>query len=286
MPSLSSLQYYLPPVAVGGVGGSGTRLVASYLQKLGYFLGEDLNEANDNLWFALLFTRPEILDTTDSEFCELAETFAAGMTGSKPFNRRQRELVNSLAASDRLQHQASWLQERAKTLLAEKSPKHPATLWGWKAPNTHIILDRLINIFDGIKYIHVMRNGLDMAFSSNQNQLKIWGKHFFGEDCEITPLNSLKYWCLTHKRVQAIGQKLGNDFLLLNFDEFCQSPDQGVRELTEFLDMKVDPAEISALTELVNVPDTIGRYKAHGIDCFSDEDLAYVAQLGFETSPG
>ena len=38
-------------VAIGGVGGSGTRLIARMLGQLGWYLGDDLNESVDNLWF-------------------------------------------------------------------------------------------------------------------------------------------------------------------------------------------------------------------------------------------
>ncbi len=46
------------PVVIGGVGGSGTRVVAAILSTLGFHLGNDLNESMDNLWTTLLFKRP------------------------------------------------------------------------------------------------------------------------------------------------------------------------------------------------------------------------------------
>ena len=46
------------PVIIGGVGGSGTRVVAEILDNLGFYIGNDLNPAKDNLWFLLLFKRP------------------------------------------------------------------------------------------------------------------------------------------------------------------------------------------------------------------------------------
>ena len=42
-------------IAVGGVGGSGTRLIAAFLDRLGIYMGDDQNESLDNLWFNLLF---------------------------------------------------------------------------------------------------------------------------------------------------------------------------------------------------------------------------------------
>ena len=45
------------PVVVGGVGGSGTRVVAQLLIELGFDMGSDLNESLDDLGFTALFKR-------------------------------------------------------------------------------------------------------------------------------------------------------------------------------------------------------------------------------------
>ena len=47
------------PVAVGGVGGSGTRVIASMVQSLGYRIGTNLTRAQDDLSFSVLFKRPD-----------------------------------------------------------------------------------------------------------------------------------------------------------------------------------------------------------------------------------
>jgi len=93
-----------------------------------------------------------------------------------------------------------------------------------------------------------MRSGLDMAHSDNQNQLKLWGKHFLGAktstasssyaqqqqqqqqragawDGMVGPNASLRYWSAVHKRVVRLGQALGPEkFCLLNFDAICKQP--------------------------------------------------------------
>ena len=46
------------PVIIGGVGGSGTRVVAEIIEHFGFYIGKDLDKARDNLWFLLLFKRP------------------------------------------------------------------------------------------------------------------------------------------------------------------------------------------------------------------------------------
>ncbi|MDX1409058.1 MAG: hypothetical protein R3330_13010, partial [Saprospiraceae bacterium] len=45
------------PVIVGGIGGSGTRVVAEILQASGVYLGTYLNAALDNVFFARLITK-------------------------------------------------------------------------------------------------------------------------------------------------------------------------------------------------------------------------------------
>jgi len=284
MTSSANKHSYKPPVAVGGVGGSGTRLIAQCMDKMGFFLGDDLNQAHDNLWFALLFTRPEILPTTDEEFDALASIYLQAMTGCEPFTTEQIDKVQHLVDQDRLQHPRAWLQERAESLLSPKETRSTDTLWGWKAPNTHIVLERLAARFPGMKYIHVVRNGLDMAFSDNQNQLKIWGKHFLGDEVQLTPCYSLRYWCLVHKRVMATGGSMGDNFLFLNYEQFCATPEQGINRLADFLGVSISDELIQSLTGLVQAPGTIGRYRSQDISVFDEEDIAYVAELGFDTT--
>lgn len=289
---------YTHPVVIGGVGGSGTRLIARCLDEFGFFMGSDLKEAHDNLWFTLLFKRIEILDSSEEEFDELIEIFLEGMTGSGNFTEKQIDLINHLASAGRENHSASWLKKRARTLLSKKKKnglmKRARTLlskktkaqphagWGWKEPNSHVILDRLQQRFRDMKYIHVVRNGLDMAHSRNQNQLKLWGRHFIGEDYDISPYWSLKYWCIVHRRVLEIGRSMGANFLFLNYDNFCLNPESGIKELCEFLGLDATAIPGSHLLELVHVPDSIGRFRQYGTKIFSEEDVAYVKELGFD----
>ena len=46
------------PVVIGGVGGSGTRVVVEIMRRLGVYTGSDLNKAGDNKWFTLLCKLP------------------------------------------------------------------------------------------------------------------------------------------------------------------------------------------------------------------------------------
>ncbi|MCK6370207.1 MAG: hypothetical protein L6Q83_02580, partial [Gammaproteobacteria bacterium] len=110
------------------------------------YLGGDLNDAGDNLWFTLLFKRREVLYESAATFDDLVKIFLKGMAGESKFSSQQKSLIQGLAQRERYGHPVSWLSRRAESLLAEKTASMSA-LWGWKEPNTHIILDRLVRNF-------------------------------------------------------------------------------------------------------------------------------------------
>jgi hypothetical protein len=271
-------------VAIGGVGGSGTRLVAELLRGLGYYMGGDLNEATDNLWFTLLFKRVELWEGAEGELSDGIEVFTAAMAEMRALTETEAAWVRGLAAADRPQHTSVWLKDRVTSLLAAtRTPRHLRP-WAWKEPNTHVVLDRLQAAMPDLAYIHVVRNGLDMAFSANQNQLRLWGARVLGVDeVDATPRNSLAFWCRVHQRVERIGRQMPGRFLWLNYDQLCSSPLDGLRVLLAFLDAVPDAATESALLARIHAPASIGRFRRHGAELFDPEDVAYVRSLGFET---
>lgn len=278
-----------PPVAIGGVGGSGTRLVADIVRRLGYYIGDDLNAASDNLWFTLLFKRTELLagGNAREEFDRAATVFRSAMIGDAALTAEQHAWVAALAETDRPQHESAWLRQRAKSLTnaAQRRPRLTGP-WGWKEPNTHIFLDRLSPAFTGLRYIHVMRNGLDMAHAANQNQLRLWGPVLVPEGDDRDPLSpraSLRFWCVVNRRAIALGQEMAGRFLLLNYDAFCAGPINGLRTLAAFLGTTLAPAAEPSLVSLVRPSGSIGRFRAQGLEIFDAGDIAFVKSLGFDT---
>jgi hypothetical protein len=271
-----------PPVAIGGIGGSGTRLIAAMLKELDFFIGSDLNMALDNLWFTMLFKRLATLDCSDDYFFVLSDIFEKGMRCGAVFDENQIRIICGLEFQSYFGDTEQWLRDRVNSLLASRESISKHYRWGWKEPNTHIHLNRLFKYFPEMKYIHVMRNGLDMAFSDNQNQLRLWGGRLLGRDMEVTPYFALKYWRKVHERILNIGSQLGGNFLLLNYDDFCNTPEIGIRNLLDFLEVDTGFGELSKLSRLVNKPLSMGRYLGHDKEQFDPEDIQFVIKMGFQ----
>lgn len=269
-----------PPIAIGGIGGSGTRLIAGLLQDAGVFMGEDLNASNDLLWFTLLFKYEHVCDIEDEQFDKLVDILAAGLAGGAPLDAHSCTRLAELADEARPNQPAGEMRDAADSLIAAAARPAHGHRWGWKEPNTHIVIERLWRRLPDLRYVHVVRHGVDMAFSENQNQLALWGPRVLGSDEEPSPPRSLRYWCKVHHRLQVLLAANPRRMYWLDYDEFCLDPEEGFENLRRFLAL---PA--------TSVPDLSGvrkpgepRHASQDLSGFAPVDLAYVSSLGYQIS--
>lgn len=286
----------LEPIVIGGVGGSGTRVVAEILSRLGFYMGNDLNHANDNLLYTLLFKRAKwyyknyknnnIINTGIKLFHKLMLNIGFLTMGEYLFLLQAFCSVALYGHNKNGDGKGIWSLKRIyKLLTAQKYNKHKYRGWGWKEPNSLLLIENLNDHFSEFKYIHIIRHGLDMAFSTNQQQLYNWGQ-LFGIEIPVTssdePKASLKYWIKVNEKVFEIGEKLGKDrFLIINFDELCISPENEIKKLISFLDLDVDEKLYDRILRLPKKPDSIGRYKIQRLEQFDKSDLNKLSQFGF-----
>lgn len=260
--------------AIGGVGGSGTRVIAELFKKLGFFMGDDLNEPNDNLLFTLLFKRESILSATNEEFETVLGIFLKHNTLGESLTPEEYALVKQLASKERTLHSKEWLQKRLPPL--EKSYKHK--LWGFKEPNSHIVIERLFSYMPELKFIYVYRDGRDMAYSSNQNQLTLWGPIFANNNTyELNAQNSLKYWLSAHLRMIQLSKRYPEKILMLDFDKLCLEPELQLAKIATFMNQKKE--ELFAYRDLIQTPSSIGRHKQYSLSDFDPQDLEKVEEI-------
>jgi hypothetical protein len=251
------------------------------MQAAGIHTGPDLNDAGDTLWFTLLFKRVEILRSDDVEFDALTRILADALAGTARFDEATHERLRALARDGRPpQHTAQWLRDRADSLIRAGVPRTGPALgqrWGWKEPNTHVVIERLWQRMPDLRYVHVVRHGVDMAFSANQNQLQLWGPHVLG-DGPTSPARSLAYWVRVHRRMQALLAANPGRMYWLDYDALCREPAAQARALCHFLDC--DPAAVTDVLAEVREPGT-PRHASASLDAFDPDDLAFVESLGY-----
>ena len=180
---------------------------------------------------------------------------------------------------------ADFRKERFANLFYGRRSVRNKQDWGWKEPNSHIFLESLCKHFSRLRYIHVIRHGLDMAFSENQQQLHNWGKTHFDiptpGNRDLLPQTSLEYWIRANQRAIDVGrQHLGERFFLLNFDDLCSDPATVIRALLKFINR--DTSLCEKMINAVTVPPSIGRYKKRDLSVFTERQFRQVEELGFK----
>lgn len=242
-------------VFIGGIGGSGTRVVAEIVKGLGVHMGRNLNGALDNLDWpsekcgALVRNR---LNTFDENLPEMS-----------------RELIKF----------------GQKMTLQSQEAHSIKYSWGTKVPGIFYYLSYLKSVFPNMRYIHTIRHGLDMAYSQNHNQLFNWGGFFDIPPLDgATPRNLLKYWvCANNYALQNCRAWLPNQHLIINFEELCSDSHGHVHKIANFLNCESVDAVTDSIVNKITKQESQGRYQLKGqAQLFDDSDIAALGALGFK----
>jgi hypothetical protein len=284
------------PIVVGGVGGSGTRVLAKILRSLDVFIGDDLNESLDNLAYTLLFKRKRWYYRRRNSNPELSRgldilektMISAGKLTLSDYLFLARAVVEMSAHGHNAERSGNGLWPFARAVRMMRPQKRVKPVyhgWGWKEPNSHLLIEVMNTRFPAFQYIHCIRHGLDMAFSSNQQQLYNWGQ-LFGvlppTDPARIPEASFRYWVESNRKAMALGEKIGGKrFLMLNFDDLCEDPRNGIQRITGFLGAEPDAGLMEQLISLPRPAPSAGRYNDHDISWVTREDKAFLERMGF-----
>jgi Sulfotransferase family len=220
------------PSVIGATGGSGTRIVARIARESRLFTGARLNAYEDALPFG------EYSDRWINEF-------VAG--GGQPASE---ELVARMRAD---------LGIVVRSHLADLPPS--ARAWGWKEPRSIYYLPFLDAALPSVRFLHFVRDGRDMAFSENQNQLTKHGDAVLGAELgkAKTPVRSIAVWSRVNTAAADYGEgRLGERYLRVRFEDLCSQPAGVIRCIYDFFGLDGDAAAAAAY---VHPPDTLGRWQ-------------------------
>jgi Sulfotransferase family len=242
------------PLVIGATGGSGTRVIARIAKLAGYNLGAKLNSAEDAL-----------------EFYSFHDRWINPFVSA----RRRREKVTPW--------QAARMKEDFHAALARHLPgaERRETRWGWKAPRSIYLLPFLHVQFPQLKFIHVLRDGRDMALSQNQNQIRkhgpavlSWGERLFRSLTE----RSILMWERVNSDAADYGEtSLRENYLRVRFEDLCAKPLETTVQILNFLGATIDPEPI-ARTEIMP-PGSLGRWQTSSPQIVSKLEAAAAVSL-------
>ena len=141
---------------MGGFPGSGTRVVSRILSLSGIFMGSRTNDTNDSVFFA------EFLNHWSGRY------ISTGAVADDALVERMTQDFNS------------FLEQHLHGL-----PPHGR--WGAKNPRNILILPFLFSLFPEMKFIHVLRDGRDLAASHKKRiKIKQYARDLMNQEVEST----------------------------------------------------------------------------------------------------
>lgn len=215
-----------PPVILVGRGGSGTRLLSQIAQDCGVFVGVpgNVNECHDSLdWVELIYRM--VWDTRDDP---------------------------ALPAGDRYR---SDIVKNARHVLSV-NPVPFGAMWGWKLPETMLVLPLMLDAFPGAKVIHMVRHPVSASIrrlhvtadpTNSLGEASLYGAYQYGDrDPAQASLDeewrrSAYTWLHQVTRVARHGRtSLGSSrYLEIHYEDVCERPEEAVRNVAAFLGVPV-----------------------------------------------
>ena len=282
------------PIVIGGLGGSGTRVVAQFLYDLGIYMGSYLTEQLDNYWVSFLFRNKKTFADTElfnKRIEILKQTMLTGIQQKALFFPLWTKVViEQMDWGSRLKRPyrtVKWLAKSGYTFLTAKKLNSHYKGWGWKNPHSINYVDKLDQVFDNLRFILMIRDGLDMAFSKNQGMLYYWGPTFgvsVPQSPEELPIRSIKFWYRINKRALLKGKQLGERFFPVSFEKLCLHPKPVLQKILKLTGISPSKKQFQKLLEIVKIPPTLGRHKKYDLSVFSSQDLENVKEIHEEVS--
>ena len=277
-------------IAIGGVGGSGTRIFCAVFKALGVHMGSDLNRSEDNLSFTLLFKNVRAFERVSinrSRFLDRLRwrQFSSHLKGrDRPVGLGRLAAKMAYRDARKFGHDRGrgvdqgWTDERWRHFL--RSVADSPTKVGFKEPNSHIYLPLMLDEEPDLRYIHIVRHGLDMAYSANRQQLVNWGVSFglsrVARD-QATPEAAFDFWFLANERVARLKREFGDRIMVVQFEQLCAKPLATVREMAAFAKIDAADADLESAAELVRTPEPLHRFADQDWSGFGDVEKRLAA---------
>jgi hypothetical protein len=242
------------PLVIGGTGGSGTRALQRALATAGVFMGARLNESGDAMDFEPFLDHAinRILEQTRSLDYRLADLPAALL------GPLRREFGHALV---------TYVRER---------PKLGA--WGWKNPRSMYILPVIFDRCPGMRFIHLVRDGRDMALALNQSQpIKHYAALFGRAYPEGRREAAIELWARANLEIATWCEAwLGTRHRLVRFEDLCADPAGILTGILRWMGAEpADSGRIARAAAAIARPASIGRWRS-----LDPEQLAGLEAVG------
>ncbi len=229
-------------------GHSGTRILGWELDKLGIKMGT----TSEN-------------PAADSQFLKMTNTI------KKIAQRHLHEPANAIPSPADLRLFQKRMVQYLEWLGDTSSP------WGWKFPETYLIGNYVEATFPNALYIHMVRDGRDIAFKTHSTDRpkklgKTLLKHINAFD-RPQHIRSALSWEFQIKRFEEFEEASNVKIHALSFEDLCQKPIETAEKLCEYIGFEMTQDCRDWIENNIN-PNKVSQYKSQ-----DPEEIAKVESL-------
>lgn len=244
------------PIVVAALGGSGTRAIVELLVESGIFMGDWIDRSTGDSLFLRHFLHAHFDVLVHDPGCD------------DP--RIRRDFHRAIHA-----HRNGIPREGDD--------------WGWKNPRSMWILPWLARDFPGLRFIHLIRDGRDLALSENSFLLDDHGRRVLGEQYTGDPIrDQFELWAMGNRRAaDASARLLGPRAHRIRYEDLCADPMRELERLHRFIGRPLPREAAERIAASVKPSSTLGR----GVRSDSETLRACTARhaetlrrFGYETS--
>ena len=114
-------------------------------------------------------------------------------------------------------------------------------LWGWKNPRSIYLLPIFDALIPGLRFVHVVRDGIAMTSSDNQIQLEKHGACVLQDSMQTLPQNqrSLLLWTIVNNAAADYGKTMGDRYFLVRYEDACENPSKAFSAIADSLGIQL-----------------------------------------------
>ena len=237
------------PIIVFNKSHSGSRLLARLLDEAGVFIGAHRNESEDAL---------PLVELVEAIVTRHFPDFSGLLCHPKEPSEIARLVAETLSAH------------------LEGYAGGP---WGWKLCETTYILPVLAYLFPAGRFVHLIRDGRDVAFCNhvapkqaywqkvyiNTDRLPFWNGLFFGRHSRSTyrlvpHLYNIQHWCNSVTLGRRFGSMLGENYCEVRYESLCSNFVAEARRVLQFAGITAANEVLTSLSMGVNAA-RVGRFR-------------------------
>ena len=173
----------------------------------------------------------------------------------------------------------------AKRWISEHCQDHDLTNWGWKFPETCLIGPVVERAFPSARYIHLIRDGRDLAFKQHltDDPTRPLGRRLLTQANALNDpphLRAAKSWAFQEQAIREFAKTIPAErFHRVRFEEMVAEPTPTVERCCEFLNLDMTDACRDYLADKIN-PSKIAQYRAEDPNLIAEVEQAIGDELG------